>query len=281
MVIRKQLHQKRKEMRAAAQLKKVARKGTKVLDEWQTIYRILNGCSISRYGDGEFKHMEGKRNVSQVFFPELQLAIREVFYSNIPNHMVAIPNVFNGRAFTEVDEAYINNMRRRFGRITEVGKVYGSSYITRGDLCGYIGWPSYWALITEIWKDKDVVLVRGHEGRANTNMMQQARSLRQIEIPSSHAWRKYNEIMDECLRSPKESLYLICAGPTATVLAADLAKTGRHSVDLGHLGLFYRRYWGTECFEDRQVWHHRPTDPGYIKGITDQPDYIPPEEMAC
>jgi hypothetical protein len=241
-----------------------------VMDEWATLRAVIGGKSISRYGDGELKHMDGRRNVSQVFFESLKDRLTEVFYSNLPNHLVAIPNVWNGRQFTEVPDDYIQSMRRKFYKIADRSRLYASAYITRGDLCGYLSWPSYWACVFEIWRDRDVTLVRGHEKRANTNMMRSSKSIHQIAVPSAHAWRDYSSILSECLDRPKEDLFLICAGPTATVLAYDLAKRDRHAVDLGHLGLFYRRCWGVEDMTDRQVWHHRPSDPGYVKGVTDQ-----------
>jgi hypothetical protein len=240
------------------------------MNEWDTIRQIIQGKSISRYGDGELKHMAGKRNVSQIFFESLQERLTEVFHSRLPNHIVAIPNVWNGRQFTEVPEDYIKSMRRKFYKISDRNHLYGSSYITRGDLCGYLSWPSYWVLISEIWRDRDVTLVRGHEKRANIDMMKSARSIYQIAVPSTHAWKNYDKIMVDCLLRPKTDLFLLCVGPTATVLAYDLASVGRQGVDLGHLGLFYRRCWGIEDMADRQVWNHRPSDPGYVKGVTDR-----------
>lgn len=241
-----------------------------VMTEWQTLEMILSGHSISRYGDGEVKHMDGRRNVSQTFHESLQERLREVFHSRLKGHLVAIPNVYNGRTFTEVSGDYIKSMRRRFSRIADRKYTYGSAYITRGDLCPYMSWPSYWSLIFEIWKGRDVVLVRGHAKRAAPDhMLAGSKSVSHVETLSSGAWSHYHNILNECLCYPKESLYLLCVGPTATVLAHDLCKTKRQAVDLGHLGLFYRRL-GIEDDRYRQTWSHRPTDPGYMKGVTDQ-----------
>jgi hypothetical protein len=276
-------HRKSTEIRADAVFQQSIMKETKlkpkVLNEWQTLYRIINGCSISRYGDGEIKHMDGRRNVSQSWKPDLQKALIDVFHSNIPNHLIGVPYVFNGRSYTEVADDYIRSMRRRFYKILDKNKVYGSAYITRGDCCGYLHWSSYWSVLSEIWRDRDVVLVRGHEGRANPSMMHSARNIEQIPCQSLHAWNQYKDLMSECMKHPKESLYLLCVGPTATVMAADLAKRGRQAVDIGHLGMFYRRL-GIEDTKHKQVCKHRPTDPGYIKGITYIDDYIPPEERG-
>lgn len=221
-----------------------------VLNEWQTLYRVLNGCSISRYGDGEVKHMEGKRNVSQEHNRSLSRAVRAVFTSRLRNHLVAIPNVFNGRAFLDVNQGYIDNMQLRFIKVADPDYTYGSAYISRGDLCGYLTWASYWSTISELWNGRDVVLVRGLARRANpANMMAKARNIAHVETPMKNAWEEYGRIFKECLRHPKEGPFLLCVGPTATVLAADLARHGRWAVDLGHLGVFYRK-WGRKAEED-------------------------------
>ncbi len=222
----------------------------KVLSEWRTLERVLNGCSLSRYGDGEIKHMDGKRNVSQIYHSDLSRALNDVFDSRIRNHLVAIPNVYNNRSFESgVQEKYVDSMRRRFGKRADPKRTYGSSYVTRADLCAYLDWPSYWAVVSELWMDRDVVLVRGNPKRANpVGMMDNARDLMEIEIPNRNAWSCYREILRECLRMSSFCRYLICAGPTATVLAYDLAVRGRHAVDIGHLGLFYGRWVGGLAF---------------------------------
>jgi hypothetical protein len=45
--------------------------------------------------------------------------------------------------------------------------------------------------------------------------------------------------MKMMLAEPVDNLLVISLGPTATVLAADLAREGRQALDLGHLGMFY------------------------------------------
>jgi len=241
-----------------------------VLSEWKTLERVLNGVSLSRWGDGEIKHLDGRRNVSQIFDPTLQAALKRSFGCRDNRLLIAIPNVFGNRAFTEVNPEYIASMHRRFGKKADPKYIYGSSYISRGDLNPYLAWPVYWGILEEIWKGRDVVVVRGHQKRAAPpGMLSKARNIAHVETPQSSAWKDYSRISKECLAHDKNSVFLLCVGPTATVLAVDLALNDRWAVDIGHLGMFYKRL-GIETEEDRQVWHHRPSDPGYIKGVTDQ-----------
>lgn len=239
-----------------------------VMSEWLTLDELLKGKSIARFGDGEIKHMDGKRNVSQIHHPELTKRLNEVFRSRLPNLLIGIPNVYNGREFTEVNQNYINNMERRFRKIADKSHLYASSYITRGDLCGYLAWPSYWSKIFELWTDRDVTLIRGHDGRATGKgaMLAKARSVHHIETPISGAWKDYDRIFREAMLRPESDLFLLCIGPTATILAHDLALKKRQALDIGHLGMFYSRHWGIEDDRDRQIWHHRPTDPNYLPG---------------
>lgn len=221
-----------------------------VLNEWQTLDRVLNGCSLSRFGDGEIKHMDGRKNVSQKQHDSLTKVMKAVFHSRIPNHLIAIPNVYSGRQFLDVADKYITSMQHRFLKVTDKSYVYGSAYISRGDLCGYLTWPAYWSVVSELWSRRDVVLVCGVERRANpVNMMAKARDIVRVNIPATNAWDRYQRIFEECLCLNKKSIFLLAAGPTATVLAADLARQGRWAVDIGHLGMFYRQ-WGRKAEED-------------------------------
>ena len=47
------------------------------------------------------------------------------------------------------------------------------------------------------------------------------------------------EIYSEALRQPEDRLFLIALGPTASVLAYDLAVQGYQAVDIGHADISY------------------------------------------
>ena len=46
-------------------------------------------------------------------------------------------------------------------------------------------------------------------------------------------------IRDSCKTLPKEKLFILALGPTATVLAYDLATFGFQALDLGHIDIEY------------------------------------------
>jgi hypothetical protein len=56
-----------------------------------------------------------------------------------------------------------------------------------------------------------------------------------IDIPPENAWSEYDRILADARRLPRDYMFLIAAGPTATILAFDLAIDGYQALDIGHL----------------------------------------------
>ena len=71
----------------------------------------------------------------------------------------------------------------------------------------------------------------------NKNPLHQ--SVNFIYGPKAHAFREYERILQEALKQPKDRLMIVVLGPTATILAYDLAKSGYQALDIGHLGKAY------------------------------------------
>jgi len=96
-------------------------------------------------------------------------------------------------------------------------------------------------LLKEIWKDRDVILIEGDKSRLGigNDLFDGAKSVKRILAPARDAFGKYDEIIEAACKQDKEALYLIALGPTATILAYDLHKTGRQAVDVGHVDVEY------------------------------------------
>ena len=56
------------------------------------------------------------------------------------------------------------------------------------------------------------------------------------------AFDRYEEILNEAQKLEKTALFLIALGPTATVLAYDLFKSGYQAIDAGHVDVEYE-WW--------------------------------------
>jgi len=63
-------------------------------------------------------------------------------------------------------------------------------------------------------------------------------------VPPTNAYSDYSRIYSECLSYHTEHLFLIAAGPTATVLVADLSALGYQAIDIGHISNCYHQYLG-------------------------------------
>ena len=93
----------------------------------------------------------------------------------------------------------------------------------------------------QIWQDKDIVIVEGKLSRlgVGNDLFDNVKSLKRILCPAENAFDKYDEIFAECLKQPKEKLFLLALGPTATVLAYDLCNKGYQALDVGHIDICY------------------------------------------
>jgi glycosyltransferase family protein len=95
--------------------------------------------------------------------------------------------------------------------------------------------------LKEIWRGRDVVIVEGKETRmgVGNDLLSDVKSCRRILCPARNAYNKYADILNAAKTFPKDSLFLIALGPTATILAYDLYKEGYQAIDIGHVDLEY------------------------------------------
>ena len=205
-----------------------------VLGELATLDAVVAGASIARYGDGEFKHCKNQRNVSQEHHPALSRRLREILVDSgeclvgIPNIYSATPKADFWRGQTWAAEYLVN-------------RPYVSAFITRPDSAPWIDTPEYWQRVESLWVDQDVTLVRGSHKSLTPEDLVGARAIVDVVCPKQHAFDEYDRIRARVLEARPRRV-LICLGPTATVLAADLCACGLHAVDLGHIALFLRKH---------------------------------------
>jgi hypothetical protein len=61
--------------------------------------------------------------------------------------------------------------------------------------------------------------------------------------PNREAFEKYDMILEKVkMYSTEKYLILLALGPTATILAYDLAKLGYQAIDIGHIDIEYEWY---------------------------------------
>ena len=213
-----------------------------VLGEFETMQAVCAGRSIARYGDGEFKmsgYVTGIK--SQEANPELTGRLRAILHTS-GECLVGIPNILSDTPKIEHWSKFMV-----YARLLSPKQSYVSSFISRPDSAPWIDTPDYWALVESLWKGRDVTLVRG-SGKSFTGdllMAQGARGVTEIvQRPASngrmqHAWVQFDELM---ARIGKPERVLIALGPTAKPMAVDLCAKGVHAIDVGHLGMFYKKH---------------------------------------
>ena len=220
-----------------------------VKDTDETLDKIIKDkCSVSRFGDGEFSLIYGESLKFQPKNDELSRRLKDVLKSNEENHIVCIPNVFEGMEWA-TDKAkkywikYLNLNRGKIYKMLDKNKEYYDTQVTRLyiDLKDKEKVRNRFEKIKLLWKDRKIVIVEGEKSRlgVGNDLFDSAISIERIICPSVNAYLMYEEIFKEITKQDKSKLILIALGPTATVLAYDLSKAGYQAIDIGHIDIEY------------------------------------------
>ena len=219
----------------------------------KTISTIIEGRkSVSRFGDGEILLTNPDKSIRfQEGNPLLARRLAEILQSREEGHLVCISDTFS--------KLYrYNRKARRFWRthfflyssywdkLLQPGRTYYNTLFTRPymDFASKSACQNWFQSMRGIWKDRDVIFVEGEKSRlgVGNDLFDGARSIRRILCPPQNAFSRYDEILQEAMKHEKEALYLVALGPTATVLAYDLFKSGRQAIDIGHVDVEYE-WW--------------------------------------
>jgi len=206
-----------------------------VLGELETLQRVVAGASLSRFGDGELRQADHAVNIKpQVKDSALTARLRGILQDS-GECLVGIPNILARGPKDYHWKTYAGYCRLLSDRI------YGSAFISRPDSAPWINTPEYWTLLQSLWLDREVTLVRGAQKSLTKELLiaQGAGEVHEVLCKPNDAWPDYNQIMAEIGSAER---VLLCLGPTATVMAVDLCAKGVHAIDLGHVGLFYKKY---------------------------------------
>ncbi|USS84720.1 GT-D fold domain-containing glycosyltransferase [Fructilactobacillus myrtifloralis] len=224
----------------------------KIIDADATLALISkNQLSISRYGDGELNWMIGDDGFEsfEIGSSKLQNRLAEIIKSNLPNHLVGIPgnltdpNQVNDESSFFWKKQLCKNGSKWFSYL-DPHKTYYDADITRP----YIekrdkrNSEKTFNLLKQVWNNRDVLIVEGQETRfgVGNDLLANAHSIRRIECPVTNAFERYDEILKTIKKHVKPNdLVLAALGPTATVLAFDLCKSGFQTIDIGHADIEY------------------------------------------
>ncbi len=216
-----------------------------VLDEIETVAMLKAGRSIARYGDGELKLCRGSSACAQEADPVLKERLKAILKSPDGPCLVGIPRINNLSQFTDQKRKFwAGYLTQTYLQFYDFHKTYGSAFITRPDSIPAIYTDGYFDSLKSLWTDRHVVLVNGDNRRfdKDPSILAESTTVGLINVPGQNAFAHYGDILRQCKRFPLETLFILAAGPTASVLAFDLAEAGYQALDLGHFGMFYARF---------------------------------------
>lgn len=208
---------------------------------------IVHKSSICRYGDGEFNIALGNEIGFQHLGNDMPKRMAEVLKSNEENILIGIPEIFEsldhfegfGKKFwTEYRLTKLDKLKQLF----PTKKKYYNSFITRfadfatdqTDVCI--------PLFRKIWDKRDIYIVEGEQTRigVGNDLLDNAANVYRILAPAKNAYDAYDRIVKSVKQhAPEGALVIIALGPTATIMAYDLAKMGYQALDLGHFDIQY------------------------------------------
>ena len=215
-------------------------------------YIIQSHCSVSRLGDGEIKIANGKALAFQTQQPLLQQKMQEVLSVPISNHIVCLPDIFTDLSLYNIEarnhwNRHLAFYRKSWYKYINRKRIFHNAFISRCYMmfadktqCAF-----YFKLIQQIWADKDILLIEGEKSRlgVGNDLFDNVKSIRRILAPNTNAFDHYDAIMKIVQKySPNEYLILLALGPTATVMAYNLAQKGYQAIDIGHIDIEYEWY---------------------------------------
>ena len=209
--------------------------------------RILqDGLSLCRYGDGEFEMMlETERPWFQTVNKTLAKRLKEIVNCSDSNIIIALADDFgNLDKYTDVSanaiRQYMLNSRNKIMPMLVPEKIYYDAYVSRVYMMykdkAYA--KKMFGLWKRIWQGRNILMVEGLYSRYgwNNDLFAGAASVRRILCPEKNAFDRYAEIFSAVIsHAQKNDLVLVSLGPTATVLAYDVAMTGIQTIDIGQL----------------------------------------------
>ena len=219
-----------------------------VLSRNETINIIIkHKLSVSRFGDGEFDLIQGKFLKFQEYDSLLSKRLNEVLHSDLKQHLVCLPDIYSKNNELKsssklFSEETVCSSACLFDNIN-INIKFGNAYITRFYMALKPEFRNddYPEKLKQLWRNRNILIVEGDQSRlgVGNDLFDNTKSIKRILCPSSNSFSKYNDILTVVENHAENKLVLLALGPTATVLAYDLAKLGIQAIDIGHVDIEY------------------------------------------
>lgn len=209
--------------------------------------------SVSRFGDGEFKWMLNMPQDSfQTQSEELRNALIKTLNTNDPRLLLCTTDCFDELNQYKRDVKWfwgyiMSRERDKLEKIFPRNYEFGNLNVTRF----YIDYKNTNHVKTliemwkKIWNDKDILIVEGCYTRlgVGNDLFDNVKSIQRILAPAKNAFDYYDDILKKTIKySDGKDMVLLALGPTATVMAADLALHEIRAIDIGHIDIEYEWY---------------------------------------
>ncbi len=224
---------------------------------WQRTIRYIekHKCSIARFGDGELDLILHSRDLGfQSQSEEISLKLKEVLRNTNPKLLACVSSGLNTTSgcTKHAKEFWIYWGKKNDHQKEIVHMIWScrGKYKKLGDTLltrPYIDWKTdkrarkTFPALQRLWAGRDILIVEGRYtcmGVGN-DIFAPARSVRRIIAPATGAFEHYQQILDAILAHRGDRLVIMALGPTATILAADLADRDIQALDIGHIDIEY------------------------------------------
>lgn len=254
----------------------------KIVTVEQTIdYICTHRISISRFGDGEIKIVSGKDLAFQHCSSDIRNRMIEVLSVPIQNHIVCLPDIFSSLDKYEKSAAshwklHLAYYRKFWYMYINRNRQFYNAFISRPYMMfndkANVG--LYFKKIKELWQSKDVLLIEGEKSRlgVGNDLLDNVHSISRILGPNKEAFDIYSTIIEEVKKfNAEDYIVLLALGPTATIMAYDLAKLGYQAIDIGHIDVEYE-WFRMKVTKKVPVKNKFVNEAGAGKGIGDIDD---------
>ena len=229
-------------------------------------YILEHQSSIARFGDGEAAIMLGQSINYQKYDPNLAEELKFIFnQESSPTLVIGLQEGLKNR-FSFVPDAlafwrqYLEDYEEFYLEYCK-NPWYGSTFISRPyiDFLDKSKAKSQFEKLKKLWEGRDILIVEGYASRSGVgnDLFDGAKSIKRIICPSRHAYDKKNEIMEAIMNHADGRLVLLMLGPTAKVLAYQLATKGVQAIDIGHVDSEYE--WMQMGAETKILLHNKHT----------------------
>lgn len=265
----------------------------KVLSITDTINNVHSKkLSVSRFGDGELNLICGASLHFQKYDSRLAKKMEDILAAPHDNLMVCIPNAFSRKSRKEmckVDRSFWKShlMYSRKKWLSRLNKshFYGNTFMSR---IYSFNWnkdrsQKIYLQLEKMWAERNMIIIEGAQSRlgVGNDCFKKASSIQRILAPATNSFDQYDSILAKAIEvAGPDTLFVLAMGPTATVMAADLANAGHQAIDLGHIDIEYE--WMRMGCKTKQPVPGKYTNEAFLTGtaaaeITGQ---LPAEVMA-